>query len=333
MTGRMGIAPLQGAFAEDFRILAAAEAAGFDSAWATGPAGYIRMAAYICNTTRLRIGTGAVIHPTLNPLVHAAAARDLADLSGGRAIVGVGPGFPRQLSRDFGIAMEASNHPLPRMREFLTLLRELLDSNAAGPIRFEGRFFNLTSFRMRTESPPPIYVGAVSPAMLRLAGELADGIVGHPVYSPKYLTDVVRPSIEAGLAKSGRQRDAFDLTRYVLTSVNEDSALARRDVATMLGFLLSPKSYDAVFDACGWEEEKVTVREVFRSGDFERFNEVVPDRLVDACCIYGTPDEARDMAKAYDGLVDHLIYYSPVQDVPRDRVVANFQRIVETFGR
>lgn len=333
MIERLGIAPLQGPFAEDLPVLAAAEEAGFDSAWTPGHSGYVRLAAFACHTTRMRLGTGAILQPMFNPIAHATSARDLADLSNGRVIIGVGSGFKRQMT-SVGIGPETALHPAARMREFLQLMRMLLDPGGGGSVTFSGKYFSFSAGRISPPKQPiPLYLAAVNPRMLQVATELADGLIGHPVYSLEYLRATVLPAIDAGLVKAGRRREDFETGRYILTSINEDRTLARRDVAIMLGFLLATQAWGVVFDASGWEEEKRAVHEVFVSGDYERFNDVITDRIVEACCLYGTPDEVKDQLKRYDGLVNHVVLYSPVERVPRERVVANFRRIIETFAR
>jgi alkanesulfonate monooxygenase SsuD/methylene tetrahydromethanopterin reductase-like flavin-dependent oxidoreductase (luciferase family) len=335
MIARFGLAPLVGPFEDDFRLIAAAEAAGFASGWTNDGTidAYVRLAAYLSRSERMVFGSGAVIQPLRNPVTHAAAARDLAELSGGRAIIGVGSGVKGQLNTYYGIFGDQAEHPAPRMREFIRLFRLLTTPPANGVVRFEGRFFTLAAARGRSgRHRIPLYLAAVNRHMLTVAGELADGLIGHPITSFSYLRDVVVPTVTAALTRAGRARSQFEFASYLLTAINADRALAQRDVAISLGFYLSPRAFDCIFDHNGWEEEKVTVRQAFRSGNLEQLAQAVTPRMVEACCLFGTPDEVRDQLRRYDGLLDHVILYSPGHLVPRERQYANFFRIVETFA-
>lgn len=332
---RLGVAPLTGSFDDDYGVLAAAEEAGFESAWTNdgNVNGYVRLAAYAAKTTKLKLGTGAAIQPLRNPIVHAAAGRDLAEMSGGRTILGMGSGVKPQLNRFYGIYGDQAEHPAPRMREFVTLLKVLLNGGGDNP-NWQGKFFQLNVGRAKpTRFPVPIYVAAVNRHMLNVTAELADGLIGHPIYNMEYLTGTVVPTLNAGLTKAGRSRSDFDISTYILTSINEDRALARRDVAISLGFYLSPKAFNCIYEAAGWEEEMITTRDAFRTGNLENVAAAVTDRMVDSCCLYGTEDEVREGLKRYEGVVDQAILYSPGHSVPRERQYDNFHRIVKAFGK
>ncbi|GIW07253.1 MAG: N5,N10-methylene tetrahydromethanopterin reductase [Dehalococcoidia bacterium] len=336
MITRFGIAPLTGPFVDDYRLIAAAEEAGFESGWTNDGTvdGYVRLAAYTAHTKRMIFGTGAVIQPLRNPITHVGAARDLAEMSDGRVIIGVGSGVKGQLNTFYGIFGDQAEHPAPRMREFVQLFKLLTDPDRQGPVTFEGRFFKLAAGRARPwRQRIPIYVAAVNRHMLNVTGELADGLIGHPIYSYEYLKNVVVPTITAALDRAGRDRASFDFSSYILTSINEDRDLAKRDVAISLGFYLSPRAFDCIFDESGWEEEKVTVRQAFRSGNLENLATAVSERMLDSCTLYGTADEVRAKLTRYDGLLDQVILYSPGHLVPKERQYANFSRIVQTFGR
>ncbi len=334
MITRFGIAPLTGPFVDDYRLIKAAEEAGFESGWTNDGSinGYVRLAAYASQTARMKFGTGAAIQPLRNIVTHVAAARDLSEMSNGRVILGIGSGVKGQLNQFFGIYGDQAEHPAPRIREFITLYKLMMSPANTGPVHFEGRFFRLSAGRARPpKQPVPIFVAAVNTHMLHVTGDLADGLIGHPINSYEYLKDVLVPTIEDRLAAAGRSRADFDMSGYVLTSINEDRELAKRDVAISLGFYLSPRAFDCIFDASGWDEEKVTVRQAFRTGNLENLATAVTERMLDSCCLYGTADEVKEKINRFDGLLDQVILYSPGHLVPNERQYANFHRIVDTF--
>ncbi len=329
---RLGIGPLEFGIREGVELARAAEAAGLDSVWSAQPSGYVRLAAYAVNTDRVRLGTAAIVQPLAHPVVHASSARDLAELSGGRAIIGYGSGVKPQLNRFFGIHGDQAEHAAPRMREFLQLLRALL--TAEEPVRWEGRFFQMQAGRPAPcEFPVPLYLAAVNLHALRAAGDAADGLIGHPINSVPYLRETVRPVIEERLAARGLTTEDFDFTSDVIAVIDDVPERARRDAAANLGFYLSPRVFDCIFDASGWDEEKGQVREAFRHGTLDDVADAVTDRMLEACCLYGTAAEVRDQLERYEGLLDQVVLFAPRQAVPHERHIANYRSLIETFAR
>ena len=332
MVEKIGIAPLEVSATEAIGLVRQAEAKGFESAWTSGSHGYLRIAAFAQHTERITLGTAVVVQPLINPVAHADMITDLGELTGGRAIAGIGSGVRPQLNRFYGILGDQAEHPAPRIREFLELLRELTTNE--GRIQWERRFFRLQGARgYRQANPVPVYLAAVNKLSLRVAGDLADGLIGHPINSVQYLQQTIIPTIGERLEAGGRPRESFSFTSDVGTSINGDRAIARRDAAITLGFYLSPRAFDCIFDAGGWEEEKRQVRDAFRSGEMENVADAVTDRMLESCCLVGTPADVRDQAGRYDGLLDRLIFYAPRHAVPLERHMQNYQSILETFAR
>ena len=152
------------------------------------------------------LGTDVAIAFPRSPMVTAQAAWDLAALSGGRFILGLGTQVKAHLERRFSVP---ADRPAARIREYILALRAIFDAFAKrAPLRFEGefhRFSLLTDFfdPGPIEVPdPPIYLAGVNDRLARVAGEVADGFCVHPLNSPKYLAEVVRPSIEEGAKQS-----------------------------------------------------------------------------------------------------------------------------------
>jgi len=332
MVEKIGIAPLEVNASEAISLVRQAEAGGFESAWTSGSHGYLRLAAFAQHTERITLGTAVVVQPLFNPVAHADMLSDLGELAGGRAIAGIGAGVRPQLNRFYGILGDQAEHPAPRIREFLQVLGELMGGERR--IDWDGRFFRLQGARgYQPANPVPVYLAAVNKLSLRVAGDLADGLIGHPINSVQYLRETVVPTISERLEAGGRSRDAFSFSSDVVTSINEDRAVARRDAAITLGFYLSPKAFNCIFDAGGWEDEKTQVRDAFRSGEMENVADAVTDRMLESCCLVGTPADVRDQAERYDGLLDRLIFYAPRHSVPLDRHMQNYQNILQTFAR
>jgi alkanesulfonate monooxygenase SsuD/methylene tetrahydromethanopterin reductase-like flavin-dependent oxidoreductase (luciferase family) len=206
--------------------------------------------------------------------------------------------------------------------------------NANGePIVWEKKFFQLRGSRgIVSNYPLPIYLAAVNKFSLKVAGRVADGLIGHPINSMQHLQNSVLPLISDGLKEKDRSRSDFNFSSDVITAINKDKNIARRDAAKNLGFYLSPKAFDNIFDAGGWEKEKIDVREAFRTGNLENVADAISDNMLDSCCLYGTPNEVRDQVSRYDNILDRVIFFSPRHGVEHEVNIQYYAEIIKTFG-
>src|SRR3954451_3213259 len=172
-----------------------AEESGFESVWATeftDRSATVAMSAMARDTGSITIGSAIAYAFGRTPLVLAAEARDLDALSGGRLILGLGTGTQR-MQRDWhGLD---GNHPAPRMEELVPLIRSLVRLNE-GPLEHEGRFYRTIIHPTAPVPPPlrtefPIYMAGVNARMIEAAGAVADGLIGHPLFTPEYTQDIV----------------------------------------------------------------------------------------------------------------------------------------------
>src|SRR5438477_4676175 len=185
-----------------------AEAAGFESVWTTefpDRSAVVSLAAIALATERVVLGTAIAYAFGRTPLVLAAEARDLDVLSDGRLILGLGTGTQRMQREWHGLD---GQHPAPRMEELVPLLRRLLRLDE-GPLEHEGRFYRTIVHPTAPVPPPlraklPIFMAGVNARMIEAAGAVADGLVGHPLFTPEYTRDVVRPALARGAERAGR---------------------------------------------------------------------------------------------------------------------------------
>ncbi len=243
----------------------AAEDAGFDQFWVSHDL-FLRdsaviLAACALATTRIEIGT-CVLNPyTLHPAEIAMTAGTLNELSDGRFNLGIAAGAPDFLGW-VGIPHE---RPLTRMRQVIGDLRRCLRGEPVAGWQDEAYL------RLPVANDIPIYLGATSPRMLRLAGELADGAL--PLLFPPEHLQTVRPLVEEGLARTGRSPDDFDLAACIWCSVSPDGAAAEevmRDKIAYYGHALSgylrdrlgldPARLDAIEDALQRQRDPALAR-------------------------------------------------------------------------
>ena len=292
-----------------------AEAAGFESVWATeftDRSATVALAALAQATERVTIGSAIMYAFGRTPLVLAAEARDLDQLSGGRLIVGLGTGTKR-MQRDWhGLDGE---HPAPRMEELVPLVRRLLHLHE-GPVEHEGRFYRLVVRPTAPVAPPlrteiPFYMAGVNARMIEAVGAVGDGLVGHPLFTREYTHDVVRPALERGAARAGRDRPP-PIAGYVTCSVNEDRDQARRDAAAIIAFNSTVKTYGAIHRHHGFEAEVDAIRAGWKSGDWEAMTGAVSDEMIDTIALAGTADEVRaGFAERRADLFEHVLLWPP----------------------
>ena len=187
-----------------------AEAAGFDAVWLTdfyNRDAFVRMAMCGQATSRIGIASGIAYTFARSPVMTAAAAADLDEITGGRVILGLGTGTKRMQESWYGLTFES---PAPKAAEVVRLLRALWSAPPNRPFKFDGRFYKIAidlfgrPGRVRDEIP--VYMAGVNRMMVRTAAIVADGLVGHPLYSRRYLADVVLPAVERGLRRGERRR-------------------------------------------------------------------------------------------------------------------------------
>jgi probable F420-dependent oxidoreductase len=313
-----------------------AEAAGFDSVFTIeffNRHGYVPLGAIAQATQHIRIGTAIANAFTRSPLLHASAAMDLDELSGGRMILGLGSATRRMNEDWFGIPFA---QPAARMQELVTLLRQAVAAQRGGGFRFEGRFWNLNvpiySRPGAARSEIPIWVAAVNRRMIATAGTVADALVGHPIATRRWHREVTLPGLRRGEEKAGRPTGACKLAPYVVTSINDDRDQAVRDAKGQIGFYLTTELYHSVLDLHGMREVGQACRKALRSFDVKAMAEAVPDTLVDEIAIACTPDEARDRLAQWRDLTDEPLFYAPTVGVKPERVRANNAAILELFG-
>ena len=310
-----GFTVLRGGVRQIAAAAAVAENRGFDTTWS--PEFYTRsavvtLAQMATTTSRVRIGSSIAYGVGRSPLTIATEARSLDEVSNGRLVLGLGTGTRRMMRDWHGVDPEG---PASRMEELVPLLRRLWRLHEA-PVRHDGRFYHVDVTATAEVDPPvradiPVYTAGVNSRMVEVAGRVADGFLGHPLFAPSYLTEVVRPAIERGAAKGERDPGRVAVCGVVICSVAENEEQARREVAGQLAFYSAPKAYGAVLEREGFGDAASAIRDAFAARDFGAMIKAVPDAMIDALAVAGTPTQVAEQLRRYDGVLDHVIVYPP----------------------
>jgi probable F420-dependent oxidoreductase len=272
------------------RLAARVERLGYDSIWiadtGAGPDAFVVAAAAAQVTETIRLGTAVVPVYTRAPAVMAAGAGSVAQLAPGRFVLGIGASSETIVERWGGVPFR---RPLTRMRETTTVLRSML---AGERTTFAGRTIQTSGFRLVSPppAPVPIYLAALMPPMLELAGEIADGVVLNmmPVGAVPRMLDHVR----RGAARAGRDGRLEVVARFQVI-VTDDKAGARAALRHMLGPYFATSVYNRFVAWCGFPEEALAIARAWAAKDRAGNLAAVTDAMIDRIAVIGTAAECR----------------------------------------
>jgi probable F420-dependent oxidoreductase len=274
-----------------------AEERGFRNAWfpeitfgdAFGPA-----TAVATRTSRIGLATGVVGIWSRSPVTMALQAATLNELSEGRLVLGLGVQARGYVEGWHGQRYE---RPIRAMREYVAILRRAL---AGEPVTYEGEIFSVRNFQLMVqppERPLRIYVAAIGPQMLRLAGEIADGVIGY-FWSAAYVRDVVVPRLREGAERAGRPLDEIDVACGFPTIVGDYAHEQIRGQVLMFATAMSSSPHYAdSFAAAGYGDDVRRIQEHVAAG--AAVMDLVDYELADAMTLAGPPDHIRKRIDEY----------------------------------
>jgi probable F420-dependent oxidoreductase len=311
----------------DLRALGAEAAAyerlGADGLWSYegGHDPFLPLLAAALATERVSLGTAIAVAFGRTPFAMAQTAWDLQRTSGGRLRLGLGTQVRAHIERRFAAAFE---HPAARIVDYIRCLRAIWDTfqNGTRPA-YEGRFYRFTLINDFFNPGPiehpgiPVSLAGVGERMARAAGEVADGFHVHPLHSPGYLRDVVRPAIAEGARAAGRDPAAVSLIASVMIVAGKteaERAAAESDARRQIAFYASTPTYRPFLAYHGHEGLGKELSGLARNGRFAEMPALVPDALLDAVAVSAGPAGVGAAVRArYAGdLVQRIYPYAPI---------------------
>jgi F420-dependent oxidoreductase-like protein len=291
-------------FADALEMTERAEALGFDSVWvpeAWGTDAISLLGALAARTERIRLGTGIVNVFSRTPTLLGQTAATLDLISNGRFILGLGTSGHQVVSGWHGMRFD---RPLQRMRETVEIVRRVLRQER---LRFEGEVFKLDQGLKLLARPVrpavPIFLATLTPAGLRLTGEVADGWI-PTLFSPNHL-DLFRPELEAGARAAGRSLESLEIAPYVCVLLDDDRARARDAIRPWVALYVggmgsrSKNFYNDVVARYGYADEAHDIQDLYLSGKKLEAIRRVPDALVDGITIVGPPGYVHERMEAW----------------------------------
>jgi probable F420-dependent oxidoreductase len=293
---------------------------GFEGLWTSetrhDPFLTLALAAHSC--PGLPLGTGVAIALARSPFTLAQSAWDLAQLSQGNFVLGLGSQVKAHVTRRFSMPWD---RPVARMREMVAALRAIWAAfEGSQPLRFEGEFYQHTLLTPNFCPPPsrfpapPIGLAGVGPQMTALAGEVADCLLLHPFTHPTYLRTATAQALERGLRKAGRERSQITVVGSLFAYL-EDEQAPRREAAVRdkLGFYGSTPAYHPVLDSLRRPGLGEKLHELSRRGEWKRMGSLIDDELLN-CFAVRAPSQEELFARVrerFAGLYDRVVLTVP----------------------
>jgi probable F420-dependent oxidoreductase len=321
----------------------AAEAAGYDGLMTLenrhDP--FLPLGVAATATTRVTLLTGLAIAFPRSPMVVANLGWDLQAASRGRFVLGLGSQVRGHIERRFSVPWSP---PAPRMREYISALRAIWRSWKTGEqLSFDGAHYKFSLMTPQfvpepmAASAPAITIGAVGPVMLRLAGELCDGVRLHPFCTRKYLEDVVQPNLEAGLERANRPRSRFEISGGGFIATGADQAAVDkmlRWVRQRVAFYGATRAYWPVLECHGLIELGHQLYDMAKNGRWSEMPDAVPENVLELFAAAGTHSEIVEKIRVRFGGFSDTILASLAYDMPPDltpEVIAGIKRIPTAF--
>jgi alkanesulfonate monooxygenase SsuD/methylene tetrahydromethanopterin reductase-like flavin-dependent oxidoreductase (luciferase family) len=273
---------------------------------------YLTTGEMVADTERALVGPGIAYAFARSPFVHASALRHLSKRAPGRLFLGLGSGT-RRMNTDWFAAQ--ATEPVRRMEDLVGAVRAYLQAENGERVIHDGEFYQVKAdirAPVLGRLDVPILIGAFNRLMLRTTGRVADGVLGHGLFTDRWWDEIVRPEVDAGLQAAGRDEAAVRRWGWLITAINDDDPKrARRDARLQIAFYLTVKTYDPFAELHGWQEETAGIRAAFRTGDIEGMAAAVTDEMLDAIAICGTGEEARQRLAARKNLPELAFLSSP----------------------
>ncbi|HEV8573181.1 MAG TPA: LLM class flavin-dependent oxidoreductase [Dehalococcoidia bacterium] len=295
---------------------------------------FVTLAAAAAVTMRVKLASGIALAFVRSPFETAMAAMDIDRISSGRFILGLGSSVRAWSEGFFGMPY---GKPLEHMREVVEIIRMVNAQAHTGDLkRYEGRYHKHDFSELQPPAPPvrtdiPIWIAALRGPLISLAAEIADGVIGHPIWSIDWLTNRIPESLARGLKRGGRQRSDVEFNAWLWVAISGDRAQAIEDTRATVAFYAGVEQYEEYFAAHGFREEARRLQEAVKRGDYLGAAHLVPDEMAQTFVVCGSADEVRKKVEPTWEVVDSLTLVPPAYGLSPDKLMAYAGGIASTF--
>ncbi len=295
-----------------------AEDAGFNNIWITDHYNnrdvWSTLAVLSMMTNRIKLGTGVTNPYTRNVAITASSIASINELSGGRAILGIGPGDKATFDK-MGIEWDK---PLTRVKEAVLAIRALLAREQVNQAGFKGAQMAFGAGKI------PIYIGAQGPKMLELAGGIADGVLINASHPDDFKFAV--PVIRQGAREAGRKPEDVQVCAYASFSADKDQAKAVNASKIVVAFIVAGSPQN-VLDRhnIGMDEAKA-ISDALAKYDFKSAMAAVTPKMTEAFSVSGTPQDCR-------ARIEELVKTGVTQIVVGSPIGPNKESAIKLIGK
>lgn len=304
-----------------------AEAMGFDGLHVPDAVhdGLLLSAIALHETTKLIVGTGVLVAFPRSPMITAVAAWDLQKMSKGRFELGLGTQIKPNIEQRYSARWDS---PVPQLREYVQSMKAIFNSFQTGErLNFVGEHYQLTKLQPFFNPGPidhpdlPILCGAVGPAMTKMVGKIADGMITHPTNTPpEYIRQVCLPRLQTGFEKGGHNGENFKLILGPLTATGKDEETVASEwekMRNLLGFLYSTPAYWPSLELFGWQDKGQQLLDMTRNGNWQDMPTIITDDMLEKFVPRGSyADIASVYSERYSDLCKRITF--PIPEDPAD---------------
>lgn len=265
-------------------------------------------------TERIELATGIAVAFSRNPMILANIAWDLHEFSGGRFTLGLGSQIKPHIEKRFSMPW---SKPAARMQDMIEAIHAIWDCWETGDkLEHRGEFYKHTLMTpMFSPGPnphgkPKIALAAVGPLMTKVAGRVADGFVSHSFQTAGYLSEVMLPAIEEGLAENGRTRADIEISAplFVVSGTTEEEVASKKQgVKQQVAFYGSTPAYKGVLEHHGWGDAQPELNRMSKEGKWVEMADLIDDEMLSHFAVVAEPkDIAPILKERYGGIVDRV---------------------------
>jgi probable F420-dependent oxidoreductase len=287
-------------------------------------------------TEHVQLANGITNAFASSPFEIAMTAMDLDRLSDGRLVLGLGTSIKAWTEGFYG--MSNYGKPVEHLRETIEVIRLVIAKSHTGELdRFAGKYHQHDwSTFMGAFAPPirehiPIWVAANQKGLTRLAGEVCDGFIDHPIHGPQWTLNQGRDALFEGLRKAGRDRKDIHWNAWLWVAVNADRAAALQDARATVAFYAGMKQYEPMFAAHGFEHEARVCQDALVRKDMAAWAGAITDEMTETFVILGSPDECRKRVRDVWEAADSLCLLPPIGALAPERIMFYMEGIADTF--
>jgi probable F420-dependent oxidoreductase len=287
-------------------------------------------------TESVQLATGISNAFVSSPFEIAMTAVDLDRVSDGRLILGLGTSIRSWVEGFYGVPNYGK--PVSHMRETIEVIRLVIKKSHTGELeRFDGVYHKHDwSTFMGAFAPPvrdeiPIWLAGNQRGLTRLAGEICQGFIDHPIHGTRWMLDQGRDALDEGLRRAGRERDSIHWNAWLWTAVNDDRAEAIEDARATVAFYAGMSQYEPMFSEMGFGPEARACVAALERNDLAGWVGAVTDEMAETFVILGNADDCRKRLEEVWELADSFCLVPPIAALPPDKIAFYAERIAETF--